>query len=84
MADGFIWHGPVTNYMDKAVAFYSKVMDWDIRDSAMPAMRYRIFGKDGKDVGGMMTWTGAGGIPELPAQWIGHIYTAKLDEELRT
>ena len=82
MADGFIWYELVTNDMDKAVNFYKKVVGWDIKDSGMPGMKYMLFGKDGKDVGGMMTWAGAG-APELPAQWMGHIHTAKLDEELK-
>jgi predicted enzyme related to lactoylglutathione lyase len=81
MADGFIWYELVTNDMDKAVAFYSKVVGWDIRDSGMPGMRYMLFGKDGKDVGGIMTWAGAG-APEMPPEWMGHIHTAKLDAEL--
>jgi predicted enzyme related to lactoylglutathione lyase len=81
VADGFIWYELVTNDMDKAVAFYSKVVGWDIRDSGMPGMRYMLFGKDGKDVGGMMTWTGAG-APGMPPEWMGHIHTAKLDAEL--
>jgi predicted enzyme related to lactoylglutathione lyase len=55
MADGFIWYELVTNDMDKAVDFYKKVVGWDIKDSGMPGMRYMLFGKDGKDVGGMMT-----------------------------
>ena len=60
MVDGFVWYELVTNDMDKAVAFYSKVVGWDVRDSGMPATRYMIFGKGEKDVGGMMTWAGAG------------------------
>src|ERR1700684_3489367 len=82
MADGFIWYELVTNDMDKAVTFYKKVVGWDIKDSGMPGMKYMLFGKDGKDVGGMMSWAGAG-EPELPTQWMGHIHTAKLDEELK-
>src|SRR6201996_1796888 len=81
MADGFVWYELVTNDMEKAVAFYSKVVGWDVRDSGMPGMQYMLFGKDGKDVGGMMTWAGAG-APEMPPEWMGHIHTAKLDEEL--
>jgi hypothetical protein len=81
MADGFVWYELVTNDMDKAVAFYSKVVGWDIKDSGMPGMRYMLFGKNGKDVGGMMTWAGAG-APEMPPEWMGHIHTAKLDAEL--
>ena len=82
MADGFLWYELVTNDIDKAVGFYKKVVGWDIKDSGMPGMRYMLFGKDGKDVGGMMTWAGAG-APEMPPEWMGHIHTAKLDEELK-
>ncbi len=82
MADGFIWYELVTRDMDKAVSFYRKVVGWDIKDSGMPGITYMLFGKDGREVGGMMTWTGAGS-PDLPTQWVGHIHTANLDEELR-
>ena len=82
MADGFTWYELVTNDMDKAVTFYKKVVGWEIKNSGMPGMTYMIFGKDGKDVGGMMTWAGAG-MPEYPPEWMGHIHTAKLDEELK-
>ncbi len=82
MADGFVWYELVTNDMDKAVGFYSKVVGWDVRDSGMPGMRYMIFGKDGKDVGGMMTWAGAG-APGMAPEWMAHIHTTKLDEEVK-
>jgi uncharacterized protein len=82
MANGFVWYELVTNDMDKAVAFYSKVVGWDVRDSGMPGMRYMIFGKGGKDVGGMMTWAGAG-APAMPPEWMAHIYAPKLDEEVK-
>ena len=81
MADGFIWYELVTNNMEKAVAFYKNVVGWDIRDSGMPGITYMLFGKGASDVGGMMTWAGAG-APESPPVWMGHIHTAKLDEEL--
>jgi predicted enzyme related to lactoylglutathione lyase len=81
MADGFIWYELVTNDMDRAVTFYKKVVGWEVRDSGMPGMTYMIFGMDGKDVGGMMTWAGAG-ASSMPPEWMGHIHTAMLDEEL--
>jgi len=83
MADGFVWYELVTNDMQKAVAFYKKVVDWEVRDAGMPGFTYMIFGKNGKDVGGMMTWAGAGAKEALAPQWMGHIHTAKLDEELK-
>lgn len=82
MADGFVWYELVTHDLDKAVDFYKKVVKWQIRDSGMPGMRYMIFGKDGKDVGGIMTWSAAG-APEMPPEWMGHIHTANLDNELK-
>ncbi len=81
MADGFIWYELITRDVDKAVNFYGQVVGWDFKDSGMPGMKYMLFSKDGKDVGGMMTWAGAG-MPDLPAEWVGHIHTAKLDAEL--
>ena len=81
MADGFVWYELVTNDIAKAVSFYRKVVGWDVKDAGMPGFTYMIFGKDGKDVGGMMTWAGAD-APDLPTQWMGHIHTGKLDEEL--
>jgi uncharacterized protein len=81
MADGFIWYELVTNDLDKAVDFYRKIAGWDIKDSGTPHMRYMLFSKDGKDVGGMMTWEAAGATG-MPPQWMGHIHTATLDKEL--
>src|SRR4051812_30465243 len=46
-------------------------------------MRYMLFGKGGKDVGGMMTWAAAG-APAMAPEWMAHIHTAKLDEELKS
>jgi uncharacterized protein len=82
MADGFTWYELCTNDMNKAVNFYKKVVGWDVRDAGMTGFKYMLFGKSGKDVGGMMTWAGSG-APEMPPQWMGHIHTSKLDEELK-
>jgi predicted enzyme related to lactoylglutathione lyase len=81
MIDGFIWYELVTNDMEKAVRFYSIVVGWDVKEAGMPGFTYKLFGKEGKDVGGMMTWAGVG-MTEMPPEWIGHIHTSTLDEEL--
>lgn len=83
MADGFIWYELVTHDVDRALAFYRNVIGWDGRDAGMPGMHYVLFGKDGTDVGGMMTWAAAG-ASGMPPEWMAHIYTAKLDEELKS
>lgn len=82
MEDGFIWYELVTNDMDKAINFYKKVVGWGVKDAGMPGFTYMLFGKNGKDVGGMMTWDGAG-IAGHPPEWMGHIHTGNLDEELK-
>ena len=78
-ASGFTWYELMTTDLDAAVAFYGQVVGWDIRDSGMPGMRYMIFGKDGKDVGGMVAWSSMG--QNKPAGWKGHIHTAGVDAE---
>ncbi len=80
-ASGFIWYELMTTDLDAAIAFYSTVVGWDIRDSGMPGMQYMIFGKDGKDVGGMVSWTSMG--MSKPAGWKGHIHTADVDAETK-
>jgi len=82
MANGFVWYEMMpSGDLDTAVAFYSKVVGWDVRDSGMPGMKYMIFGKDGKDVGGMMAWSAMG--MQKPTSWKGHIYTAGVDDEVK-
>ena len=78
-AGGFIWFELMTGDLDKAVAFYGPVVGWETRDSGMPGMPYLIFGKGGKDVGGMMAWSSIG--ESKPTKWMGHIYTPDVDAE---
>ena len=80
-ASGFIWFELMTTDLDKAVAFYGPVVGWETRDSGMPGTRYLIFGKGGKDVGGMMSWTSIG--ENKPTKWMGHIHTADVDTETK-
>ncbi len=80
-ANGFIWYELMTGDLDKAVEFYGTVVGWDVRDSGMPGMRYMIFGKAGKDVGGMMSWESMG--QKKPTKWVGHIHTADVDAETK-
>ncbi len=80
MASGFVWYELMTNDMDAAIAFYGKVVGWDVRDSGMVGIPYMIFSMDGKDVGGMMSWTSMGKTGMTPT-WKAHIYTADVDAE---
>ena len=78
-ASGFVWYELMTTDLDAAVAFYGKVVGWDIRDSGMPGMQYMLFGKDGKDVGGIVSWASMG--MNKPPAWRGHLHTADVDAE---
>ncbi len=73
---GFIWYELMTDDLDQAIEFYSKVVGWEVRDSGMPGMRYLLFGKDGKDVGGMMSSLAMSG--SKPTKWLGHIATSYM------
>lgn len=77
---GFVWYEHMTNDLDRTVQFYREVVGWDVRDSGMPGMRYMIFGKDGKDVGGMCSWAELGQRDKAP-KWVGHIHTRDVDAE---
>ncbi len=77
----FIWFDHMTGDLEEAAAFYSKVVGWDVHDSGMPGMRYLLFGKDGKDIGGMMSWSSIG--LTKPASWKGHLWTGDVDAEVQ-
>ena len=80
-ASGFIWFELMTNDLEKAVSFYSSVVGWETRDSGMPGTPYTLFGKGGKDVGGMVSWKSLG--QDKPTKWAGHIYTPDVDSEVK-
>ena len=77
--NGFVWYELMTGDLERAVQFYGAVVGWDVRDSGMPGMRYMLFGKDGKDVGGMMSLSSLG--MESPTVWKGHILTPDVHAE---
>lgn len=78
---GFVWYELMTSgEIHAAAKFYAEVVGWDVKDSGMPGMTYLLFGKDGKDVGGMMSWSAMG--MEKPTMWKGHIHTPDVDAEV--
>lgn len=81
MKANWVWYELMTNGdVHAAAKFYADVVGWDVKDSGMPGMTYLIFGKDGKDVGGMMSWQAMG--MDQPTAWQGHIYTPDVDAEV--
>lgn len=82
MKAGFVWYELMVNGdLDAAAKFYGDVVGWDVKDSGMLGMKYLLFGKDGKEVGGMMSWNSIN--MNLPTAWKGHIYTPNVDEETK-
>ncbi|MEK6398978.1 MAG: VOC family protein, partial [Terriglobus sp.] len=78
---GFVWYELMTSGdVHAAAKFYGDVVGWEVKDSGMP-MTYLIFGKDGKDVGGMMSWQSMG-MTDKPTSWKAHIYTPDVDAEV--
>ncbi len=79
---GFVWYELMTSGdVHAAAKFYGDVVGWDVKDSNTPGMTYLIFGKDGKEVGGMMSWQ-AMGMKDTPTTWKAHIYTPNVDAEV--
>lgn len=78
---GFVWYELMTQDLEKAVSFYSNVVGWTVHDSGMPGMPYMLFGRDGKDAGGMMSWSSLG--INKPSGWKGHIFTRDVDTEVK-
>lgn len=77
---GFVWYELTAGGdVDAAAKFYGDVVGWDVRDAEMPGMKYLIFGKGGKDVGGIMSWKSIG--MDNPSVWKAHIYTPDVDAE---
>jgi uncharacterized protein len=80
---GFVWYELMTSGdVHAAAKFYGDVVGWDVKDSGMPGMTYLIFGKGGKDVGGMMSWQSMG-MTDKPTSWKAHIYTPNVDAEVK-
>ena len=80
----FSWHELATNgSAEDAFAFYSELFGWDkiaVHDMGEPMGLYVIFGRNGKQLGGMFR-KGDTGKPG-PAYWIGYVSVKDLDRSL--
>ncbi len=82
MADpkgAFIWYELLTTDAAAAAAFYGDVVGWQVSDSGMPGMDYRILNAGEQSVGGLMALDEnmlAGGA--RPA-WLGYIAVDDVD-----
>jgi len=72
----FIWYELLTRDVDAAAAFYADVVGWQVRDSGMPGMDYRLFvAPDGAMIAGLMAMP-----PGMPAStWLGYVAVDDVD-----
>ena len=80
----FIWYELMSTDVDKAQAFYSIVLDWEIVNSEMPDMDYRLAFAGESPIGGLMRLPQeaieAGGKPI----WAGYIAVDDVDASIVT
>lgn len=82
-AGEFSWHELATNVAPGAAfGFYAALFDWDlIREHDMgPEGTYLIFGRNGRELGGVFDQTAMG--KSGPAYWLGYVSTVDLDGTL--
>ncbi|KQM20341.1 hypothetical protein ASE73_03890 [Sphingomonas sp. Leaf24] len=72
----FIWYELLTSDIDAAATFYADVVGWQVQDSGMPDMDYRLFvAPDGAMIGGLMAMP-----PGMPAPvWLGYVAVDDVD-----
>lgn len=72
----FIWYELLTPDIDAAAAFYGDVIGWQVRDSGVAGIDYRLFlAPDGQPVAGLMAMPDA-----MPAPaWLGYVAVDDVD-----
>ncbi|MET4896117.1 VOC family protein [Sphingomonadaceae bacterium jetA1] len=78
----FIWYELLTDDVATAQAFYSAVIGWQVGDSGIPDLDYRIVATaEGEAIGGLMQRPAD--APGYPA-WFGYLPVVDVDESLGT
>lgn len=83
----FSWHELYTTNNEAALTFYQKIAGWERLDEfdMGPMGKYLLWGRGGKQLGGMMTMTKDMKRPDgraLPPSWLFYITTDDLDAAL--
>ena len=77
----FFWHELATNVpAEEAAAFYAQLFGWDVmarHDMGPPMGTYLIFGRNGKQLGGMFNKGDVGRAGS--AYWVGYVRVADID-----
>ncbi len=83
----FSWHELYTTDHEAAFAFYHQIVGWERLDEydMGPMGKYLLWGRQGKQLGGMMTKPKNMKAPdgrEVPTSWMYYVTTADLDAAL--
>lgn len=74
-----IWYELMTTDAGAAEAFYAPLLGWEFADSDQSDIGYRIFSKNGAQVGGLMPLTGAMTAGEARPMWAAYIAVDDVD-----
>lgn len=77
----FVWYEIMSTDLEKSIAFFEQLFGWEIRDSGMEDMDYRMAFADGHGVGGFVALD-----PSLgqPSHWIGYVAVPDVDAAVET
>jgi hypothetical protein len=75
----FVWYELMTTDMAGAAGFYTAVVGWGIRDSAMPGIDYRLFMSGESMLAGLMTMPEQPRKMGVPPNWTGYVAVDDVD-----
>jgi uncharacterized protein len=71
----FVWNELLTSDEAGARRFYSRIFGWETADFPGSGMKYTLWKKNGKDVGGLMTRPDE----HIPPHWLGYVAVNDVD-----
>ena len=77
----FIWYELITTDPNGAEAFYTKILNWQVRDSGHPEMDYRLISAQ-KDVAGLMQMPDEACSAGMQSAWLGYILVEDVDASI--
>lgn len=75
----YVWYELSTTDLSSATSFYSKVADWEVRDSGMPDMAYHLFYAQDAQVAGAMNQPAEIKAMGVPPMWLGYVGVDSVD-----
>lgn len=72
----FVWHDLMTSDVDKAVAFYTELFGWGIKEADMGGWKYRMIQAGGTEHGGFAPLEADRG---LPSHWVSYCTVDDVD-----